>query len=204
MRLGWGGTGSTLGCWWHRWVLSTAWTRSGPLGLRAMGGLKSNPPRLSLPPLSQATLQHPSTHAHMCKYGHACKHAHACTSQGAQPPYRALPGHHLIQFLGNPDQLLSRPHAGGSRLAGLRRSVEQNRGGGRQSWVLPAWGFGHRWEGGRVRSGSWAGKEQRRGGKKGKRKGREGRESRKEVGLSRPVINSCQAGELARGRAKYS
>lgn len=47
-------------------------------------------------------------------------------------------------------------------------------------------------------------KRAEKGGEKGKRKGREGRESRKEVGLSRPVINSCQAGELARGRAKYS
>lgn len=52
--------------------------------------------------------------------------------------------------------------------------------------------------------GETGGKEQKRGKKKGKSKGREGRESRKEVGLSRPVINSCQAGEITRGRAKYS
>lgn len=48
-----------------------------------------------------------------------------------------------------------------------------------------------------------AGKEWRKVEKKGGKE-REGRASRKEVGLSQPVINSCQAGKIARGRAKYS
>lgn len=155
-------------------------------GTVSNGGVKEQTsPLLPYPVPSHAAI---SKHAHTCKYAHACKHtrmckhAHVCTSQGAQPPYRALPGHHLIQFLGNPDQLLSGPHAGGSRLAGLRRSVEQNRGGSRQSWVLPAWGFGQGWEGGRVRRGSWAGKEQRRGGKKGKEREGKGEKAERRWG----------------------
>lgn len=61
------------------------------------------------------------------------------------------------------------------------------------SWALRTWGPGQQGEGAERRG---------KGEREGKR--REGRESRKEVGLSRPVINSCQESEIARGRAKYS
>lgn len=96
--------------------------------------------------------------------------------------------------------------AAGRSLAGFRRPVEPNQGGSGQSWALPAWGCGQRWEGDGVRSGGKRAEGERGEKKKGGGKESEGkgRESRKEVGLSRPVINSCQAGEIARGRAKYS
>lgn len=182
--------GSTLECWWHLWVLSPSETTSNRR--RGVGEEKKPPPSLPCP---EPHCNIP-THMHTRVNTHTRATTHA--PRGVRPLYRVLPGHHLIQFLGNPDQLLSGPHAGGSRLAGLRRPPQQSRGGSGQSWALPAWGGRQGWEG-------WEGAE--KGGKKGgkkKGKGREGRASRKEVGLSRPVINSCQAGEIARGRAKYS
>lgn len=72
---------------------------------------------------------------------------------------------------------------------------EQDAGCG-HSWALLTWGS---------RAAGWEGAERRgKGGKGREGKRREGRESRKEVGLSRPVINSCQESKIARGRAKYS
>lgn len=86
-------------------------------------------------------------------------------------PYRALPGHHLIQFLGNPDQLLSRPHAGSSQRSRLWWLQEQIAAGGRGAgarWAQRAWG-----------SGTERSKERKRGKEK---EGKQGRKAERRCG----------------------
>lgn len=219
--LGWAaprGAQSSLCCEQQQWRQSKAPSSS-----------SSHPtlgkPVLSLPSPSQALLHPPNTPAHACRdctrvqIGETCKPCtrvqtgtrvqalHSCAKTqyvqrlhtcanialAALPalPCSSWPPSYPISWQSGP----APQQAPCWQLAMFQASEVA---GANCSWWL--------WCGSEVgAAGMGQGHGAEQGEEKGKREGRKAREeSRKEVWLSRPVINSCQASEIARGRAKYS